>query len=205
MKQVMAVLLYLKLIQLSRRHCRCPSGCCTLTGACTPAATRRPSTTTTSSRMSHRLAGGDSLRRSCRTSSFHLEGFLPISGDIATFACADSSGPACSFQQCLLCSLSVAESLIGACIGHASRHIPQCSALDLSDRIHRIDAMSHMPGSASRHLLASHSLHDVLAFACRSPTEPRVHLLYRPGHYDILYTHPAPGAAGDFGNKGIPP
>ena len=32
--------------------------------------------------------------------------------------------------------------------------------------------------------------------ACRSPTEPRVHLLYRPGHYDILYLHPAPSTAG---------
>lgn len=28
---------------------------------------------------------------------------------------------------------------------------------------------------------------DELAAAGKSPTAPRVHLLYRPGHYDILY------------------
>jgi hypothetical protein len=43
---------------------------------------------------------------------------------------------------------------------------------------------------------------SALLSVCRSPTEPRVHLLYRPGHYDILYLHPAAGTAGGLQRVG---
>lgn len=32
-----------------------------------------------------------------------------------------------------------------------------------------------------------YSVHDFIPDACPPGTEPRVHLLYRPGHYDVLY------------------
>ncbi len=54
------------IMELAPRRCRCPSGCCTWTAACTRAAMRRPSITTISSPKSRLLAGGD-----CRTVAEH--------------------------------------------------------------------------------------------------------------------------------------
>ena len=30
-------------------------------------------------------------------------------------------------------------------------------------------------------------MHDFIPEGCPAPAQPRVHLLYRPGHYDLMY------------------
>ena len=101
------------------------------------------------------------------------------------------------------------SSVVGA-LEPARLPVASVPAVDPSNRcvgvacglLQRPDAAAlpvHTVGSSARRgfaCSASRLLDRVLLSVCRSPTEPRVHLLYRPGHYDILYLHPAPGPAG---------
>ena len=173
--------------ELWRRRCRCPSGCCTWTAACTRAVTRRQSITTTSSRTSRLLAGGarctaaknTTLTVKClpssRSASYHTPAL-----NIAEAAAAEWFAQGCAHRAYRNARLACAS----------AGQMRQSLAAALLFPCNLLPIWRFKARFAAACLMTSAQLH------CRSPTEPRVHLLYRPGHYDILYPHQAAGTAG---------
>ncbi len=84
-----------------------------------------------------------------------------------------------------------AQNLAHAALLHASRLYPKCLTLlypvQIPVRVVYLDSS----GAAAVGLGGGNgleaSMHDFVPEACPRGATPRVHLLYRPGHYDVLY------------------